>query len=205
MIASVLQLNRADIKALKIKDAYSLHRVVYSLYEDVRTSAEKSASVASGILYVDKGGDWQSRKILMLSNRQPRQPDYGQLLSKPITEAFLQYDDYRFEITLNPSKRDKASGKTIAIRTHQAISQWFTAKVQRSHGFSINPHHLQINRSVVQCFEKQGFKVTQGCVTLTGILKVTDRARFINSFQQGIGRGRAFGLGLLQVVPITPC
>ena len=37
---SVLRLDRAAVKALKVTDLYSLHRVVYSLFDDVRTEAE---------------------------------------------------------------------------------------------------------------------------------------------------------------------
>lgn len=32
MIASVLKLNRADCKALDVKDIYSVHKIVYSLF-----------------------------------------------------------------------------------------------------------------------------------------------------------------------------
>ena len=66
MIASVLHLSRADVKALKITDAYSLHIAVYSLFDDIRTENEKQKSVPSGILYADKGGDFHGRKILLL-------------------------------------------------------------------------------------------------------------------------------------------
>ena len=49
MIASALRLNRADCKALDIKDAYSLHRVVYSLFP-------KPDDQSRDFLYADKGG-----------------------------------------------------------------------------------------------------------------------------------------------------
>lgn len=202
MIASVLHLSRADIKALRITDAYSLHRVVYDLYEDTRTEAEKSASVSSGILYADKGGDRMSRKILMLSNRAPRQPIYGQIQSKAIAESFLQHSHYCFEIILSPTKRDKASGKTVAVRGREAIAQWFINKTQQSHGFKVKPENLQVNKNSVQVFEKKEHTVTQSSAILMGEFEVIDRTRFIESFKQGIGRGRAFGFGLLQIVPV---
>ncbi|NOU14960.1 MAG: hypothetical protein HOO92_13515, partial [Methylococcaceae bacterium] len=41
MHASVLRLSRSDVKALKITDAYSLHRVVYDLFDDVRSEQQK--------------------------------------------------------------------------------------------------------------------------------------------------------------------
>ncbi|HHS8628828.1 TPA: hypothetical protein ACTVA4_000021 [Klebsiella pneumoniae] len=37
LFASALHLERSAVKALKISDAYSLHRVVYSLFADART------------------------------------------------------------------------------------------------------------------------------------------------------------------------
>ena len=48
LIASVLHLDRRAVKALRITDPYSLHRVVYSLYPDVRSDTDKSRSRASG-------------------------------------------------------------------------------------------------------------------------------------------------------------
>uniref|UniRef100_A0A3B0LVE2 Uncharacterized protein n=1 Tax=Arsenophonus endosymbiont of Trialeurodes vaporariorum TaxID=235567 RepID=A0A3B0LVE2_9GAMM len=58
---SVLSLNRAAIKALKITNLYSLHRVVYGLFEDVRSSDAKQSSISSGIQWVDKGSDHKYR------------------------------------------------------------------------------------------------------------------------------------------------
>ena len=56
LFASVLRLDRAASHALKITDTYSLHRVVYSLFDDVRSEEEKHACISSGIQWVDKGG-----------------------------------------------------------------------------------------------------------------------------------------------------
>lgn len=89
--ASVLRLSRADIKALKIKDAYALHKVVYGLFEDVRSAAEKQTSAPSGIVYADKGGDFNTRQILMLSNRKPHQtPQFGEVQTKMIHADFFE-------------------------------------------------------------------------------------------------------------------
>lgn len=203
MIASILKLSRYDVKNLKITDPYSLHRVVYSLFDDVRTGPEKNASVSSGILYADKGGDFNSHNILLLSNREPNVPEFGELKSRTVPEPLLQHEDYRFEVILNPTKREKNTGKTVPIKGREQILQWFTAKSSESWGFDVNPDSLQINNLSVKSFEKKGNTITQGSATLQGSLTVVDREKFIISFQQGIGRGRAFGFGLLQVVPVA--
>lgn len=91
LTASVLQLDRTAVQALRVTDAYSLHRVVYSLFDDVRSDAEKAASHASGILYADQGGDFQHRTILLLSDRPPAphiDGRYGTVRSRPIAEDF---------------------------------------------------------------------------------------------------------------------
>ena len=201
--ASVLRLSRTDIKTLGIKDAYSLHKIVYGLFDDVRSVAEKKASTPSGIVYADKGGDFSTRQILMLSNRKPHQtPQFGEVQTRIIHAGFLAYQRYAFEITLNPGKRDKHTGKVIAIRGREAVEQWFKERALASWGFSVNPDNLQTEKISVQCFEKDGKAITHGSATLKGELSVIDQESFAKSFIQGIGRGRAFGFGLLQIVPL---
>lgn len=202
MIASVLHLSRADCKALNIKDAYSLHRVVYDLFDDVRSESEKQQAVSSGILYVDKGGDFRGRKILMLSNRQPNAPIHGEISMKKIANDFLDYSDYRFEIVINPTKRQSGGGKLVPLRTREDIANWFLEKAPQW-GFDVSKAHLQVEDIAIKCFsDKHGHEITQAQARILGRLTVTDKMRFTKSFQQGIGRGRSFGCGLLQVVPI---
>jgi CRISPR system Cascade subunit CasE len=203
MIASALHLSRADVKALKITDAYSLHIAIYSLFDDVRSLEDKQKSIPSGILYADKGGDFHGRKILMLSNRQPNIPEYGELSIKKIADSFLDYENYRFEVVMNPTKRENLSRKIIALRTREDITAWFIEKAPQW-GFKISPQHLEVRETEVKRFEKKkgGQTVTQGQAKLIGRLTVTDKEKFVQSFQNGIGRGRAFGCGLLQIVPL---
>lgn len=206
MIASVLHLDRKAVKALRITDPYSLHRVVYSLYEDVRDADEKLASKASGILFADQGGDFNERKILLLADRMPSdsiEGQYVQVQSKPIPDAFLGHQHYRFKIVVNPTRRDSASGKLIPVKGREAIAAWFCERALQSWGFEVAADNLQIDRVEVQQFkDKQQRPVTLAQAHLQGQLKVGDRAQFCKSFAQGVGRGRAFGCGLLQIVPV---
>lgn len=203
MIASVLHLSRADCKALNIKDAYSLHRVVYDLFDDVRSESEKQQAVSSGILYVDKGGDFRGRKILMLSNRQPNAPIHGEISMRKIADDFLDYSDYRFEIVINPTKRQSSGGKLVPLRTREDIANWFLEKAPQW-GFEVSKAHLEVEEISIKRFldKTKLHKITQAQARILGRLTVTDKTKFVKSFQQGIGRGRSFGCGLLQIVPI---
>jgi len=206
MIASVLHLDRQAVKALRVTDAYSLHRVVYSLYDDIRDPESKQASESSGILYADQGGDYKGRKILMLANRQPMvtvDGQHGLVQSKPIPDNFLEHSHYRFKVIVNPTRRDSASRKLLPVRGREAVAQWFAERAMASWGFSVATEHLQVDKIEIQQFkDKQQRQVTIAQAHVQGLLHITDHAQFKHSFTQGIGRARAYGCGLLQIVPV---
>jgi len=202
MIASVLRLSRSECTALKIKDAYSIHRVVYALFP-------KIGEEARDFLYADKGGDFNTRNILLLSKRPPVPPEIGIIDSKPIPAAFLSHECYAFAVRLNPTKRDKVSGNTVAIRgskttgqtQRDVLAEWFTQKTLNQ-GFAVEKAGLIVADVGVQQFTKGGSVVTHGKATFIGKLYVTDRTLFVKSFEEGIGRAKGFGFGLLQIVPL---
>ena len=204
MIATILTLSRKDINALRVTDDYSLHRVVYSLFEDVRSEAEKRSSVPSGFLFADKGGDAKGRQILILSDRPPLQPEHGTLsASWTVPDEFLQHRFYKFEVTLNPTRKENKSGRRMPIKTSDAVAAWFGGKSLASWGFSVDPARLDVRMLPVMQFKKQdGPPVTHGTARVSGMLCVENRNLFIESFNKGIGRGRAFGFGLLQIEPL---
>jgi CRISPR system Cascade subunit CasE len=203
MIASTLKLNRSAYRAFKITDPYSIHRTVYSLFPKIENTERD-------FLFADKGGNFDERRILILSKRSPLQPEYGTVESKVIPESFLNCDTYGFEIRLNPTKREKNSGKIIPVQgtekqdsylKKKKLLEWFCAKSE-SWGFSTDHNSLQIQSTDVQIFEKGNKQIIQSSVTFIGKLRVKNRVLFIKSFEEGIGRGKAFGFGLLEIVPL---
>ena len=89
----------------------------------------------------------------------------------------------------------------MPVRGQEAVIEWFIERVPQTWGFSVHSPSLQANNLCVMQFNKKGNQVTLGSATLQGGLTVIDREKFKHSFCQGIGRGRAFGFGLLQIVP----
>jgi CRISPR system Cascade subunit CasE len=207
LFASVLHLSRRDCQALRLTDPYSLHRVVYSLFPDVRSEADKQASEASGIQFADIGGDAGGRKVLLLSDRSPAANvagQYGEVQSHPIPEGFCSHRNYRFTVVVNPTRRDNASKKLHPVRGHEAIADWFMARAEASWGFVVDPQRLQVEGVEVLRFkDKVQRDVTLAQARLQGVLRVSDPETFRHSFARGIGRGRAFGCGLLQIVPLS--
>lgn len=204
---SELTLDRRAMQGLRITDAYSLHRVVYSLFHDWRSDAEKFTSLPSGIVFADRGGDLRGRHVLMLSDRPPLATDidgYGHVNSKPLPDSFFNHTRYRFQLIVNPTRRDARSHKLIPVRGREAIADWFCRRAPQNWGFTVAPASLQISRVEVQCFNNKARRpVTLAQAHLNGLLQVTDPVRFRHSVAAGIGRGRAFGCGLLQLAPFT--
>lgn len=207
LIASVLHLSRQDCQALRLTDPYSLHRVVYSLFPDVRSDADKQASTASGIQFADLGGDARGRKVMLLSDRSPAanvEGQYGEVNSRPLPAGFLDHPLYRFRIVINPTRRDNASKKLLPVKGREAIADWFMARAEASWGFVADQAALQVERiDVLRFKEKAQRDVTLAQAHITGVLRVVDADTFRHSVASGIGRGRAFGCGLLQLAPIT--
>ncbi len=205
MTAYQWTLSVEDCRTLKISDAYSVHRVVYDLFEDVRNEKEKNTHKPSGILYADKGMKQGWRKIVILADRKAKQPSHGELEGKDVPEKFLDHDRYGFEVMMNPTRRDRATGKTVAIRERERLEEWFLKKAEETWGFAVEKESVSIHNIGAQTFKKskEGPTVTHHRATFIGKIRITDREKFKEVFKKGIGRARAFGFGLLQIVPIV--
>ncbi|ACL06609.1 CRISPR-associated protein, Cse3 family [Desulfatibacillum aliphaticivorans] len=195
MIATMYTLDRKDCKALGLKDVYGVHKAVYNLFPE-------NNGQGRDFLFADKGGDWNGRKILILSHREPIQPRHGAIDCREVPAAFLDWDYYGFEVVLNPVRRDNASRKLIPVRGRENLHEWFLKKAPGL-GFEVEPHSLQVSRMGVEAYAKDGTMRTHNTATFIGKLRVIDPNAFKKSFAQGIGRAKAFGFGLLQLVPLT--
>ena len=88
------------------------------------------------------------------------------------------------------------------VRGDENIIQWFADRAPRW-GFSVDPGAVEVTSKKVVTFRKDNSKVTLSQADLRGTLEVTDKDIFSESFANGIGRGRAFGCGLLQIIPVS--
>lgn len=201
---TALALEPIAIGYKRVKDTYSIHRIVYDLFEDIRTEQEKQNGVSSGILFCDKGGDARGRKILILSNRLPLSDRLVQgmtINTKVISQRFFEHDHYDFRIVVNPTICSSKTKKRIPITNRNEIEKWFVDKAPAL-GFEIEPHQISVEGVSVDRFLAKG--ANEAALTkadIRGRLKVIDRDAFIKSISSGVGRGRGFGCGLLQVIP----
>jgi CRISPR system Cascade subunit CasE len=173
---------------------YTVHKLIYSLFPQDNRETRR-------FLFVYKGGNFSEKHILILSHDKPINPEYGTIESKEIPALFLQQEYYGFEVQMNPVRRDNKTGKIVPIREKEKLLTWFIEKAP-SFGFSVIPGSLSVGNTDVQQFKKEGKCVVLGKAVFTGRLHVTNRKLFIRSFENGLGKGKAFGFGLLQIIPL---
>lgn len=200
MIASVLTLSRQECLQAKITDAYGVHRVVYSLFPATEATRD--------FLYLDQGEGPTGRHILLLSSRPPGEPQWGRVETKALPAGFLDYSHYGFEVRVNPTKRHPKTGDLEAVRGREALVTWFGNKALE-HGFEVvsglgGVPLIDVRAVGVQRFPKGTSVVTHVTATFVGQLRVVDPALFRRTFETGLGRAKAFGFGLLKIVPLIP-
>ena len=191
MFLSEIQLNLSDMRRERISDDYSIHRFVYSLFP-VRNTSRR-------ILYADLGAVPGGRTVLVLSDEEPQPGGSVQARTRIVSDDFLSFSDYRFLVSMNPVRKDPESGSRRPVLDR--LDDWFCARAPKW-GFEVNRTYLEIFVRPARTFLKNGAPATFHHVDFSGRLHVTDPALFRRSFAAGLGHGKAFGFGLLQLSPV---
>lgn len=125
--------------------------------------------------------------------------DYAPLLAR-VAEGTV----WRFRLAANPIKNVKVAGGRGIVRNHVTVlqqEQWLAERAPK-HGFALEPDGFRVVDARWIAFDKAagGNRVRIHAVTFEGLLRVTDAALFCEALTRGIGRGKAYGLGLLTLM-----
>jgi len=128
--------------------------------------------------------DYLAKHQSKLFNAEPQHFEAGRML--------------QFRLKANPSKRDNQTKKLIGM-FHQTDQLAWLERHANQNGFQV--HGVDVIPTPNVFGNKVGGKAPIRLVTVLyqGILQVTDSDRFMAAMQQGIGRGRAYGCGLLSI------
>ena len=142
--------------------------------------------------FMDRTPSWETR-------------DYSLLLDRICTQ-----DRWHFRLKANPTRSctqgmtTGTRGKVYAHVTVEQQKRWLIDRAER-HGFSVRPEEFEVTRREWNVFHKRGkggTKVSILSVTYEGILTVENRELFQETLVRGIGRGKAYGMGLLTVASL---
>lgn len=125
----------------------------------------------------------------------------------PLLERVVDGSNWRFRLAANPIKNVKVANGRGVVRNHVTVEQqerWLAERAPR-HGFILEPEAFRVVDSRWQIFMKKsdGNRVRIHAVTFEGMLRVADATLFREALTHGIGRGKAYGLGLLTLMRPT--
>lgn len=125
--------------------------------------------------------------------------DYQQLLNR-----IQPGTSWRFRLRANPvvaKKQEGERGRVTAHCTADFQKQWLLARAE-ANGFALEKDNFDVSHIEWYRFRKgnSGHRVVFLAVTFDGVLQVTDAEKFRQALINGIGRGKAYGMGLLTVM-----
>ena len=148
-----------------------------------------------------------------------------------ISPSFLSHQYYAFDLRANPVKamvqRDASGvslrgtdgkwkrGKRMPLVKPDELREWLKSKgevrcrdagtgLDVPGGFRIfEGRPLEISPMVESHFRKKGKAGYHGGVQFRGTLEGTDREKFMQTCQSGIGSAKGFGFGLLLLAPVN--
>ena len=129
--------------------------------------------------------------------------DYKKLLDKVENDTI-----WRFRLVANPTKSvidEKGNrGSVHAHNTPFYQKKWLIERCEKN-GFMVTEEQFSVMESKWYEFYKGSDKrkrVTLLSVTYEGILSVMDSEKFKRTLIEGIGRGKAYGMGMLTVAKV---
>ena len=123
----------------------------------------------------------------------------------PLLERIQPGDTWHFRLTANPTrsccKEPGKRGKVMAHITPDHQKEWLKQRGE-ANGFSLQDDDFSVVYSGWRFFTKQSpshFRLSLLAVTYEGVLTITDKTLFCKALTEGIGRGKAYGMGMLTV------
>ncbi len=112
--------------------------------------------------------------------------------------AVAENDQWLFRLHGMVTQKSLKDGKQRVFRRahHAPRYDWLTRRGEE-HGFEVIAANVDVARDLI---DKPGRPFFLDVSRFTGCLKVTDLSAFTGALRSGIGSGRAFGCGMLQLL-----
>lgn len=204
MYLTKLALNYRDRLVVKdLSDVHKLHqRIMQAFPNEKRDQARADWQVLfrqepeSDVVLVSSAieGDWSQLPAGYLLQHQ----------SKPFEVEkvpFMLGQMLQFRLKANPSKRDNQSRKLIGLFREVDQLEWLGRQGDRN-GFGIRGVDVIQTPKIFGSKGASKNPIRLETVLYQGVLEVMEPTQLVGAIQQGIGRGKSYGCGLLSVARI---
>lgn len=185
-----LHLNPAHSEvALALADPYRMHQHLSAL------------APSSRLLYRVEGGSHPWVLLLawepFLVHRLP--PGFGAFEAKSLTPRHLTRGlAYRFRLRANPARNEGKRRQPVLGRERQVA--WLARALEERGGRLLTLLHHE-DEGFLEVRKPDGNRFSVLSVLFEGILEVQDPQALWRAEAEGLGRAKAFGFGLLSLVP----
>ena len=116
-----------------------------------------------------------------------------------LRDVFAAGRTLRFELLASPCRKVSGEGisRRVFLKEPEERAAWLRRKGENG-GFEVLSVYESSNR-IDLLGHRDGTDIKNSAVLFSGILSVTDEDAFWKSYTQGIGPGKAYGLGMLNV------
>lgn len=182
-VFSVVCISKTNIPS-GVSTEYQLHKHVWSLFNG-------TGKLKRPFLFrkLDDG-----RHAIVVSSESPVSNLSYVEETKKVDPAFVRDGKYSFVLRVNPVKRSVSDGNIVPLRGDDAVL-WLRRKME---GIANVEKVTGMNESDITFRKGVGSeKVFMHVVDFEGVIKCLDPAGIRSLFENGVGRGKSFGMGLL--------
>jgi CRISPR system Cascade subunit CasE len=221
-----LEVDAEIARTQRISDSYAWHKKLWDCYPDAPDARRNFLTRIDQL-------EGAFRLWILTRRRPVRPPwcPSDSFALKEIAPSFFSHRHYAFDLRANPVKTivqrgpagetllrpdgKRRSGKRVPLVNPEELRAWLFRRgevrcrdketgLDVPGGFQIvKEKPLEISPMVESHFHKKGQSGYHGGVQFRGILEVTDRERFIETYYSGIGSAKSFGFGLLLLAPVN--
>ena len=190
-----------------LRDVNDMHRNLMAGFE--AQSPQGTARADQQVLYRLFSG--REQVYLLVSSRE--MPNLNKLAARgfhtepalirdisPLKEVFREGTCFRFELLASPCKKVGGAGnnsRRVFLDTPEARVEWLRRKAEQG-GFEILFEDEMANR-VDACGHRGAMTIKNSGAVYSGVLRVTNASAFWKSYTCGIGPGKAYGMGMLNL------
>ena len=201
-----ITLDVSTVARLGIRDVYDWHQRAWECFPD------RDGQPRDFLTRLDRKAE--RFQLLLVSPRESVRPTWCPAACwhgpKSIPESYFSRIRYRFQLCANPTKKVavqnpdgtfKKNSRRVPLSTREALIAWIKRKGEQG-GFSVAEDSLRTIPRGREYFQTNGQRGLHSAVEFQGVLTVTDSRKFSEVFTRGIGPAKAFGFGLLVIVPV---
>jgi|tagenome__1003787_1003787.scaffolds.fasta_scaffold20969927_3 CRISPR system Cascade subunit CasE len=174
-------------------DQEQVHQAVMSLFRPDLPGDQRARRAGSDILY---RLDDERQRLLVQATTTPQRTDHGIRLTTldGLLDRLAKGQRVRFTADLNAVRCQARTGRRLPVPAHE-LAEWVLERLTPA------LDKAELLDAPVQT--RYRGRVPLVVARVTGTATITDRDALAQKLRVGVGRGRAYGCGLLTVLPLA--